>query len=249
MTTGIQYWINGQPVGLDAQSQSTAHIGFWIGGQPFIQQPDGATAYSLTAAFGSYTVTGESVTFSIKHGSASSTGLYTVTGNPANLLFSHHYTLNAQVGFYFLYGVPADLHLNAFIMSFSQFYQPSYTDWANETNNDYTSYLETFQNLPDAQLKTQVPYLYTFLKEDGTSLPNSDSALLNVRWDWVTDDLTARATAYEQVYNYRGNFLTSVKKTKIRGKGRSVKVRYTSEPGKRFNLLGWVIFYDTNAGQ
>ena len=46
----------------------------------------------------------------------------------------------------------------------------------------------------------------------------------------------------EEAYKARAGFDVSVTKTKIRGKGRSLSLRYTSVDGKDFDLLGWGIW-------
>lgn len=49
-----------------------------------------------------------------------------------------------------------------------------------------------------------------------------------------------------QVYRYRNGYLVAIAKNKVRGRGRALQLRFTSEPGKDFNLLGWGITYGKN---
>ena len=49
-----------------------------------------------------------------------------------------------------------------------------------------------------------------------------------------------------QVYKYRNGYLTSISRNKVRGRGRALQLRYTSEAGKDFDLLGWGIVYLKN---
>lgn len=46
-----------------------------------------------------------------------------------------------------------------------------------------------------------------------------------------------------QAYRYRNGYLVAISKSKIRGKGRAIQFRFTSEEGKDFNLLGWGLEY------
>lgn len=50
------------------------------------------------------------------------------------------------------------------------------------------------------------------------------------------------------VTQWRDGFNVLVSKDKVRGKGRSLSLRYTSVPGKDFDLLGWGIWYSKNTG-
>lgn len=144
---------------------------------------------------------------------------------------------------------PTDIGLNPNFhrhMYFSEFNNGDFIDWHTVKDTDFSSFFDTCQSLDSPNLKTQVPYVYTFLK-DGA--PTDQSALLTVEWDWANDDTSVRVTDPIQLYRYRNGFLTSISKNKIRGKGRSYHMRFDSEAGKNFDILGWVIFYDQNAQQ
>jgi len=238
-----------------------------VGSLPVGAVPIAATN-TLTASTGSYVVTGQTTTFRKTLHTSLAAGSYTISGQSAHLFLPLHYTFQPSVGSYILTGQsatshrakvfypasrtyvitgnPAHFSKAVYRATFSDFHDNLFKDFGD---HDYTSYFETSQSLSDAQLKTQVPYIYTFLKEDLLSNTTTDGAKLQVRWDYLETDDSPRSTRYEDVYRYRNGFLTSVKKTKIRGKGRGVQMRYVSEPGKDFNILGWVIFYDTQTGQ
>lgn len=44
-----------------------------------------------------------------------------------------------------------------------------------------------------------------------------------------------------QAYRYRDGYLVAISKNKVRGKGRTLQIRFESEEGKDFQLLGWGI--------
>lgn len=46
-----------------------------------------------------------------------------------------------------------------------------------------------------------------------------------------------------EAYRYRNGYLVAISKNKVRGKGRALQLRFTSSPGKDFNLLGYGIWY------
>jgi hypothetical protein len=49
-----------------------------------------------------------------------------------------------------------------------------------------------------------------------------------------------------QCYKYRDGYLVAIARNKIRGRGRALQLRYTSEAGKDFNLLGWGLVITKN---
>lgn len=140
----------------------------------------------------------------------------------------------------------------AFRIFFADIDQTLLKDWVRGTTDlsgtIFPSFLEVNQTLPDINTKTNVPYLYTFLLNGDA--PTDQSAFVRIAWDWTPMDSLVKVTPEEQVYNhFSDNYLLSVKKTRIRGKGRFIRVRYDGELDKNFNLRGWVIFYDANAQQ
>lgn len=127
---------------------------------------------------------------------------------------------------------------------FSEIKSVSYKDWNSISGQNYNSYFETYQNLPDLSVKGNTPYIYTFMADDQN---NPQGAFLTAKWDW--NDTGLRTQMGEQVYNQIAGHLLSVKKTRIHGKGRAITIRYDNDAQKNFNIKGWVIFYETNAEQ
>jgi hypothetical protein len=85
------------------------------------------------------------------------------------------------------------------------------------------------------------------------------SCLLEARWDWADGPVSGKIGNTQEVYRYKrpllhplpdeqidtGNPLI-VTKTKIRGKGRALNLKFTSPPGYDCQLLGWSILYTGN---
>ena len=76
------------------------------------------------------------------------------------------------------------------------------------------------------------------------------------KWDWTTSDTTGRWTRPQQGIKprrvfiptsptdpYNDGFGVLKSKRKLRGKGEALVIRYESEEGKDFQLLGWTIPY------
>lgn len=77
---------------------------------------------------------------------------------------------------------------------------------------------------------------------------------LTAKWDWTTSNSTGRWSAPQQAIRPRRYFIPSdstdtrndgfgiwKSKLKIRGKGEALVLRFESETGKDFQLLGWAI--------
>ncbi len=79
------------------------------------------------------------------------------------------------------------------------------------------------------------------------------SLLLQTRWDWANATISKKFSQEVQVYrNTRPNpntidgFPIIVTKNKIRGKGRAIQLRFTSQPGKDAEIVGWGIWINKN---
>lgn len=75
------------------------------------------------------------------------------------------------------------------------------------------------------------------------------SLLLQTRWDWASAAASNKFGPSTQLY--RNNYNTTViadgfpiivTKNKVRGKGRALQLRFTSETGKDAELVGWGIW-------
>lgn len=132
-----------------------------------------------------------------------------------------------------------------------------FLDWGSA---NYTSYAETAYDFSgSAMLKKNVPYIVSYMKrtEENFVLVNGNyevdypsSCLLTVKWDLSND--SSRWSSPSQIYRmvnyptvdpnnltFTYPYDTIVARTKIRGKGRVMRMRFESETGKDLNLIGW----------
>jgi hypothetical protein len=139
------------------------------------------------------------------------------------------------------------------------------------TGIDYDSYLLTgFDLQGDMMRQKQAPYIITHCKrtenqyvydDDNNLVFDYPSGLyLQARWDWSDHGNSGKWSSTQQVYRQRrhyipdednldyepGNLLVTAK-SRIRGKGRALQLKFSSESGKDFNLLGWGIVYTGNS--
>jgi len=143
------------------------------------------------------------------------------------------------------------------------FTSTSFLDWA-DTN--YTSFAETgYDFMGDAVTKKNAPYLISYcrLTEEGFTGSDSDgyeairpSGLkVSAAWDFKDTFGTSQQVyrhKYPVVVNpsdltdfaYPEDMITS--RVKIRGHGRSMRLKYESEQGKDFILVGWGMIQGRN---
>lgn len=129
---------------------------------------------------------------------------------------------------------------------------------------NYSSYLLTGYLFPasDASKKQQLLYLTSYMKRTETgvtatgTLINPSSCTLQSRWDWTDATIAGKWDAGQEVYR-RNRFLAMtlpsstfvdgyplvVAKSKVRGRGRCVQLKWTADEDKDMQIAGWSIIY------
>lgn len=143
-------------------------------------------------------------------------------------------------------------------MTMATFSDETFYDWGD---NDYTSYAETgYDFVGDTVLKKSAPYLVTYCRVteegwlDGSPIRPS-SLLVSAYWDFSK----SAATSAQQAYRYKktpvdtGNLTdfgypdtVITTRLKVRGSGRSMRLRFESEEGKDFILIGYGVVQGAN---
>ncbi len=147
-------------------------------------------------------------------------------------------------------------------MTFATFRGDSYLDWGEA---DYKSYAEAgYDFMGDMTTFKTAPYITTYMRvtEDGYTASgagyefiNPSSCLMSVSWNLNKTNSTPR-----EIYklkdvpivdpddlgsiNYPSD--TVVTKSKVRGRGRSMKLRFESATGKDFHLVGYEVLGGKN---
>lgn len=156
---------------------------------------------------------------------------------------------------------------DSYQVTFSEFRNRDFVDWATEIDDgvDYSSYVETgYELLEDTMRDMQATYIFCYFNRTeetfevgeggGLGFDFPSSCILTSKWDWTDSGSANRWSQPQQVYRFRRNFIPGAPgsqfdydflvietKNKIRGKGKSVSLRFESESGKDFQLLGWSI--------
>jgi len=114
----------------------------------------------------------------------------------------------------------------------------------------------------DKQRDKQVPYLTVYMKKTETGFLDTDdgdydvlgssSVKIQVMWDWTNSGNSGKWGRVFQAYRHRRLYFPSddtdtfedgnsvvVTRNKIRGNGRVLSIKFSTEPGKDFHLYGW----------
>lgn len=124
------------------------------------------------------------------------------------------------------------------VLSFAEISDTTnWIDWSIQGDNlDYLSYIITGYKIRGEGLKDgSITYFMPFLEEqEGTSL------FAQSIFGYTTSPNTGRWSTKQQCY-YEGPFQQAIRyrRLKIRGHGTAMQIRFESETGKPFSLIGW----------
>jgi hypothetical protein len=153
--------------------------------------------------------------------------------------------------------------------SFADLTSNEMMDWksVDGVGSDYSSYAETgYDIVEDLIAEKEGNSVYFFFKKTETEfvsegnavvLNNPSGCIFRAKWDWTNSPSTSKWTAPEQIYRFRREYFPipvgpsyfdygyDVIQTiqQVRGKGHALSLRFESETGKDFHLLGWAIPY------
>lgn len=126
----------------------------------------------------------------------------------------------------------------------------------------FDSYLETGWDIQgDVSRFKQMPYITVHCKRTETGVTfisgepvyeNPSNLFVRAKWDWANGSQSGKWSTRQKAYRLKdiylppaddgtwenGLGLTSTK-LRIRGSGRALQLRFESDPGKDFNLIGW----------
>jgi hypothetical protein len=146
----------------------------------------------------------------------------------------------------------------------AEFTDSTFVDWGTE---DYSSFAVTGHDFQgDLLLQKNAPFVtvYTRVTEEGWSGSeatgynplNESSLLVSAYWDFQKNPSSSPQQAYRLlttpvvdpgalgVFDYNSTVVTT--RLKLRGRGRSLRIKFESEPGKNFILLGYSMLGEIN---
>lgn len=125
----------------------------------------------------------------------------------------------------------------------------------------YSSYILTGYSFDPTgpSKKHQSTYITTFMEKTETGFTvdydplNESSCIMQTRWDFTGTTTAGKWDAGQQVYRHTRNFIPStiadyddgydvvVTKNKVRGRGRSLQLKFSAEADYDMKLLGWSV--------
>ena len=144
----------------------------------------------------------------------------------------------------------------------ADFVQTSFNDF-NGANGPLPFLIFGHDNLNEFQRRKQAPVITVFSKrtetgyvDNGTGWDptNESSTLMSARWDWTDDAVTNKIGAKQEVYRHARQFVPSgandvdgypvvVTRNKVRGRGRSLQLRFDGATDKDSHVLGFATNY------
>lgn len=128
---------------------------------------------------------------------------------------------------------------------FSDFHDTEYNDWtsSDDTGIDFGSFITTYWVLSDdTALWMEMPWVVTYI--DNTDI--NPSCFFTPKWDWTDADWNHHSGPSLDIYQIRSKQAVSDKRTRVRGRGRAMQLKFESSTGQPFNLLGWSLINDRN---
>lgn len=168
------------------------------------------------------------------------------------------------------FAIPAG---SSYRVTFSEFRADDMLDWEafDDTGIDFTSYIETGYDIAEDLIsEKEANTVYCFFKRtEQNIIQNSSGGLaydypsgcqMRAKWQWSDSETSGRWSDQQQVYRLQRHHIPAGTGTfdygfdviqtinQVRGKGRALQLRFDSETGKDFYLLGWAIPYTMITG-
>jgi len=182
-----------------------------------------------------------------------------VVANAANLTIRNRLTK-------FVFSVPTDSTTYKF--THGLFNNADCADWevfSGSVGYSYNSFVETgYELFDDAMRPKQANYVFCYFKrsEQNFVAEGSDftvdfpsSCKMRAKWDWADSNVSGRWSREVEAYRHSrvpfvdesnlafdNGFPVVVTKNKVRGHGRAIQLRFSSDTiGSNFDLLGWAV--------
>ena len=178
-------------------------------------------------------------------------------------------TIRSPISIKFLAVVPGTTNVS---YTFAELTDNNLVDWFSHDSVglDYEAFLETGYEINEDQMRfKQAPLIQTSFNQTETSFVDNgsggvefdtpSSCKLRAQWDWSDNIVSGKITNEQEVYRFRRNYLIGeigeafitglpvvTSRTKLRGRGRSLHLRFRTPAKMHTELLGWSILYKSN---
>lgn len=130
--------------------------------------------------------------------------------------------------------------------TFAESRSTTYLDWYSydTTGTDYEStFTVGYKIHGDTQRFFQANYVFVFLEQETNA-----TCYMQGLWEFTTSADSNRWSTAQNVYNSAlTNRAVNFRRLKVRGKGRALQLKFTSDTGRPFTILGWSLFETQNA--
>lgn len=123
-----------------------------------------------------------------------------------------------------------------------------YVDWASYLDDSPYYYTSTFtighRMQTEGQRFFQTNYVFVFLEQEENA-----SCYMHGTFEFTNSGNSGKWSTPQQVYNSSLlNRNVNYRRLKVRGKGREMRLKFDSEAGKPFTIVGWSIWSTASAG-
>lgn len=128
----------------------------------------------------------------------------------------------------------------------------TYKDWGDYSTSygsdadhiDYDSYFITGYMIDGAPIKFfQSMYAFVYFEQEEDS-----SCYVQGLWDFTNSGDSGKWSTSQQAYNqFLEHRVANHRRLKIRGKGKALQLKFSSESGKPFTIIGWILRNNSNA--
>lgn len=130
-------------------------------------------------------------------------------------------------------------------MNWAEAFSNKFKDWYNldDTGVDYTSYFDTgYKVHGQGSNRFEADFITVYMLSE----TNSSCYLRTIR-NYANSTATGLYSSLQQVYNsLMSNHVYAIRRIRARGAGKVMKLRFTSESGKPFTVIGWSAFETSN---
>lgn len=127
-------------------------------------------------------------------------------------------------------------------ISFAEEYDTTFVDWGSA---NYVSYFVTGYKVHGKGLfKFQVPYIQVFSR----NIANYIAYYVQGIWNYATSTNSGQYSTKIFAESFDTNHGVSFRRHKIRGRGYTLQLKFTSVDGQPFDFIGWATFEALNSG-
>lgn len=168
---------------------------------------------------------------------------YTISGNGNNYINSINYvsypyisTVTPDPGFKYLSSTAGG------VFTFADEHDSTFVDWGSQ---NFVSYFITGYKVHGQGIrKFQMPYINVFSR----SVADYMAYYIQGIWDYATSTDSGQYSSNQLMEIFDANHGVNFKRPRIRGRGYTLQLKFSSKDGQPFDIIGWAALENQNAG-